>query len=132
MREVDFAALDPVEFTLEKNALAPTRAICPRCRKNLKLRDIEAPVDSSISMRVKGFHCPRCGIQFFGLKDGAKLDRARAIAGTLDNKFLLERRLSFDGDNYTFRVPKELTRTVKKRRIHITPLGPNKFLARVE
>ncbi len=39
----------------------------------------------------------------------------------------MERSLSFDGDNYTFRVPKEFTRKVKKKKIEIIPLGSDQF-----
>jgi len=132
MRDVDFSAMQPVEFILEKGALSPKTAACPRCGRRLKLQELDAAVDSSISMRAKCFHCRTCGIRFFGLRDSSRLQRARSVAHAVEKGFALQRRLSFDGDNYTFRVPKELTRNVKKRRIHITPLGPNKFLATVE
>lgn len=43
------------------------------------------------------------------------------------SEFKLERSLSFDGDNFIFRIPKEFTHDVRKRKVEIMPLGAKQF-----
>ncbi len=60
------------------------------------------------------------------------MDKALIFSRALQRDFKMERSLSFDGDNYTFRIPKEFTQHVNKRKIEITPLGAKEFCAVVE
>ncbi len=62
-----------------------------------------------------------------GLDEAKKLDRALAIERLL-SKQGFRRRLSHDGDNYLFRLPKELTQGKKHTEVTVTPLESNEAL----
>ena len=51
------------------------------------------------------------------------------MSDKLENNFKMTRKLSYDGDNYTFRIPKEFTHDVTKKKIEIIPLGSREFRA---
>jgi hypothetical protein len=132
LEDVNLDALEVEHFHVRKGAFNPAVVHCEQCGRRLPLRDLDVNVGGGISVRLHGFKCPKCGTEYLGLQEAAKLDRAKLIHHSTSKGFRLSRRISFDGDNYTLRIPKELTKNVKKRRIEITPLGANEFLARME
>ena len=63
------------------------------------------------------------------LEEAEKLDKALMINRMLKNEFKMERKLSFDGDNYLFRIPKEFTGKISKRKVEILPMSSKGFCA---
>ena len=98
-----------------------------------KISKMDCPSEENIvRMKLEGFECPKCNKRYLGLEEARKLDKAMMFNRALNMDFKMERKLSFDGDNYTFRVPKEFTHDIHKRKIEITPLGAKGFCANVE
>ena len=64
-----------------------------------------------------------------GLDEAKKLDKALVLNRIVSkSSFGFKRKLSFDGDNYTFRLPTELTQNLKNKEIMITPLESREIL----
>ena len=93
---------------------------------------MEIQIDEYIYIKLKGFECKKCGKNYLGLEQSKKLDNAMMISRTVKKDFKITRKLSFDGDNYIFRIPKEFTQGVNKRKVEIIPLGSKEFCAVVE
>ena len=84
---------------------------------------VEMPVAADVSVSLRVFRCEKCGSEMLGLDEAKKLDRALAIKRLLSQRsFTLTRRLSNDGDNYIFRLPKELTHGKQHGQVRILPL----------
>ncbi|MEK6963677.1 MAG: hypothetical protein AABX70_04575 [Nanoarchaeota archaeon] len=132
MKEINFDKLKKVTFKLEKEALDPKELHCPKCHINMKLTEMEIPIDEHIYMRLQGFECPTCHKKSLGLEEAKKLDKALLFSRAMNKDYKIERNLSFDGDNYLFRIPKEFTQSVSKRKIEIVPLSAKEFCATVE
>ena len=129
---IDLGKLEKADFKIEKDAYNPKAVICPSCGKSIDKSNIEIEVGNQIYMRISGFYCPVCKKNYLGIEETAKLDKALKISRSFSKGFAMERSLSFDGDNYTFRVPKEFTRKVKRKKIEIIPLGNDQFCGTIE
>lgn len=103
---------------------------CLKCGKNINKSQIE--VGEQIYMRITGFSSHSCKQNVLGIQEAAKLDKALIISRAFSKGFVMERSLSFDGDNYTFRIPKVFTGHVKKGKVEITPICIDRFCATIE
>ena len=66
-----------------------------------------------------------------GLDEAKKLDRALVMNRIMSEKsFGFKRKLSYDGDNFIFRLPNELTKGRKHKEIEIIPLESREALIR--
>lgn len=128
-KSLNLDKLEEVKFKIEKEAFEPKALTCSRCSLNTKKKEIELNLGGDVSIRLSGFECPKCKKRYLGLKEAQKLDKALVVSRILRNDFKLERSLSFDGDNFTFRIPKEFTRDVHKSKVDIIPLGAKQFCA---
>ena len=117
---------------IDKKAFKPESLICSKCKIKMKKTEIEVNLEGNISVKAFGFECSKCKKRYLGLEESKKLDKAMIISRMLRNEFKMERSLSFHGDNFTFRVPKEFTHDVKKRKVEGMPLGANQFCALIE
>ena len=132
MRKAKFEELEDVEFKVEKEAFRPKTLTCSKCNIQMKKSEIEINLEGDISIKVLGFECPKCKKRYLGLEEARKMDKALIVSRIMRNEFKMERSLSFDGDNFTFRVPKEFTYDVKKRKVEVIPLGAKQFCATIE
>ena len=98
----------------------------------MKRAEIEINLDSGFNIKLSGFECSKCKKRELGLEEAKKLDKALIVSRIMKNDFRMERSLSFDGDNFTFRIPKEFTHDVHKKKVEIMPLGANQFCASIE
>lgn len=131
-QHLDLEKLEPVQFEIAPEALAPKVLHCGVCNAKMEPTALEVPFDDFLYLRVEGFECAKCKKSYVGLAEAQKFDRAMMLRRAFQRDFTMERSLSFDGDNYTFRIPKEFTRKVQKRKIEIIPLGAKEFCATVE
>ncbi len=134
MREkpIDLDALERVDVKIPVQAFKPEIIHCSICNKEMKKSQLEIEIDTQLYLRLEGFECPQCHKRYLGLEEAKKLDKAFVFKRAMGKDFKMERSLSFDGDNYTFRIPKEFTQQIHKRKIEITPLGAAEFCATVE
>lgn len=130
--KIDFDALEEVQVTLEKDAFQPSVLHCSVCKIKMEKTELEVQVDQQLYLRLNGFECSQCHKKYVGLDEAKKMDKALIFNRAFQRDFKMERSLSFDGDNYTFRIPKEFTQHVSKRKIEIIPLGAKEFCAMVE
>ena len=124
--------LEDVKFKIDKTAFEPEALTCSKCKIKMKKTEIEVSLDGNIAVKALGFECPKCKKRYLGLGESKKLDKAMIISRMMRNEFKMERSLSFDGDNFTFRVPKEFTHNVHRKKVEITPLGAKQFCAKIE
>lgn len=130
-KKINLDGLENVKFKIEKGAFNPRTLTCSECNIKMKRTGIEINL-GDVNIKLLGFECPECKKRYLGLEEAKKLDKAMIISQIMKNDFKLERSLSFDGDNFTFRIPKEFTHDVKKRKIEILPLGAKQFCASIQ
>ncbi|PIN67922.1 hypothetical protein COV94_06455 [Candidatus Woesearchaeota archaeon CG11_big_fil_rev_8_21_14_0_20_57_5] len=128
----DWENLEEVSFEIEKEAFSPKSMTCSDCKRKMSRSAMEVQIDSNIFVKVNGFECAKCHKKYIGLEESKKMDRAMVLNRIINDSISMKRKLSFDGDNYTFRVPKELTQNVEKKKIEIIPIGPNRFCATMQ
>ncbi|MBI2652466.1 hypothetical protein HYX00_03280 [Candidatus Woesearchaeota archaeon] len=127
----DLERLEDAKVTFGEHAFAPTEMYCDKCGSQMKRADIEMPVSDYVKVKLKVFICSKCREEMLGLNEAKKLDRALVINRLLSQDYPVsfKRRLSFDGDNYIFRLPSELTKG-KHTEVKIIPLESNEALIR--
>lgn len=123
--------LEEVKFEIGKKAFEPKVMHCSEDGRKMEPAKLEINLQMGISLKLNGFRCSKCGEQYLSLKEATKLDRAMIINRIMKQDFKMERKLSFDGDNYTFRVPKEFTKDIHKKKIEIIPLGAKQFCGQI-
>ncbi|MBI2141805.1 hypothetical protein HYU16_05290 [Candidatus Woesearchaeota archaeon] len=130
--EIDFDGLEDAQFQIEEGAFQPKTLTCTRCGSKAKKSQIEVVVGNDVSVRANGFECEKCGKRYLGLEEAKKLDRAMIVSRVLRNDFKMERAISYDGDNWTMRIPKEFAHGVHKKKAEIMPLGARQFCVSIE
>lgn len=130
-KESDIENLEDIQITFGKHAFAPKVIYCGKCDIKMKKTSAEFLVSEDVKIRLNVFKCPKCKEDMLGLDESKKLDRALIISRLLskDYSFGFRRRLSYDGDNYIFRLPSELTKG-KHTEVKILPLESNEALIR--
>ena len=96
------------------------------------MTEIKIP-NSSIYVRLGVFRCSKCNREYLDFEESKKLDKALQISRMMDNSsYKIKRSLSFDGDNYLFRIPVEMTRnTGKKKNVDMIPLSSKEFIIQI-
>jgi hypothetical protein len=130
--KVELESLEKVSVKFDKSAFRPSKVTCTTCKKGMKKSEIIINLDQNMTITLQGFECDTCKRKYLSLEEATKLDKAFVLIRMIENDFKMTRALSFDGDNFTFRIPKEFTHDVQKRKIEIVPLGAKKFCATVE
>ena len=120
-----------MQLKIEKQAFEPSSLTCSKCQIEMKKTEMDINLEGGIFIKLSGFECSKCKKRYLGLGESRKLDKAMILSRIEKGGFKMERSLSFDGDNYTFRVPKDLTHNVHKKKIEIMPLGAGDFIASV-
>src|SRR3989338_7259987 len=121
--------LETIKVTFGKDAFAPKSMYCSKDNTKMKKVFIDMPVSEFVRVKLNVFKCPKCREEGIGLDEAKKLDRALIINRLLSKKAIkFKRKLSFDGDNYTFRLPKELTQKLRRKEIEIIPIESNEAL----
>ena len=128
--KLDLDKLEKADFEIDKKAFTPEVLTC--CNGKMKRAEIEVKLQNSVFIKIKGFECSKCRKRSLGLEEATKLDRALIVSRMMNRDFKMRRSLSFDGDNYTFRIPKEFTHDLHKKKIEIVPLGAREFCAMVK
>ena len=122
-------SLEQVKVTFGKNAFAPKVMYCSKDNIRMKRVSVDMPVSEFIKVKLNIFRCPKCKEEGMGLDEAKKLDKALILNRLIEKKaFKFKRKLSFDGDNYTFRLPSELTQNLKHKEVEITPIESNEAL----
>ncbi len=121
------ASKQDIKVTFGKQAFEPKAMYCIKCDKRMQKNKLEIDVGSGIKVDINGFKCLECGKESFGLAEARKLDRALITKKILAKDFIFKRKLSFDGNNYIFRLPQELTQG-KHKEVKILPIESNEAL----
>jgi len=135
MKDLDIENLEEAEFTFDKDAFkSPREMHCDSCNKIIRktMTEIKIP-NSSIYVRLGVFRCSKCNREYLDFEESKKLDKALQISRMMDNSsYKIKRSLSFDGDNYLFRIPVEMTRnTGKKKNVDMIPLSSKEFIIQI-
>lgn len=129
-KELDLEKLEDVKVTFGKDAFAPKVMYCDECNIRMKKVSVEMSISLDIKVRLDAFKCPKCKEESVGLDEAKKLGKALVMSRLLSNKysFSFKRKLSFDGDNYIFRLPSELTKGERLKEVKVVPLESKEAL----
>lgn len=128
-KELDLEKMEDVKFTFGKRAFASKVMYCDKCDIKMKKVNVEMSISEYVKVKLNVFRCPKCKEEMMDLDEAKKLDRALVVNRLLSQNypFSFKRRLSFDGNNYIFRLPSELTQG-KHTEVKIIPLESNEAL----
>ena len=133
--ELDFEKLETVRFTFGKNAFRAEKMYCDICKKRMRLEQkVTALPDSFLSVRLNVFRCGKCGAEYLNFEEAKKLGQALALSRAMRQEgYKIRKSLSFDGDNYIFRIPADITRTLGKHaHADMIPLSSRDLLIHLE
>ncbi len=130
--DIEFDKMEDAKFEIEKEAFRPKSVTCSNCNSKIKKNEIEISIGDSVSVRAFGFECGKCKKRYLGLEESRKLDKGLILSRLLRENFKIERSISFDGDNWTMRIPKEFSQNVQKKKAEIIPLGGKQFCVSIE
>ena len=131
-KKLKLEELEDVKFEIDKGAFEPKTLTCSKCGIKMKNAEMEINLESRVFIRVSGFECRKCNKKYLGLEESRKLDKAMIVNRVMKNDFKMERSISFDGDNWTMRIPREFTHDVEKRKVELIPLGAKQFCVTIE
>ena len=135
MKNLNIEGLEEAEFTFDKDAFKTKEFHCDACNKKMSLVDIEMDLPNSpIKIKLKVFRCGKCGKEYLNFEEADKLGKALQISKFIgDSSYKIRRSLSFDGDNYIFRIPVDMTRNLgKKPYVDMIPLSSKDFILHLE
>ena len=114
--EVDIEKLKDAKFTFDKEAFRAKSMHCDNCNEEMKLSKVEMKLpDSFLRVMLNVFRCAKCKKEYLNFEEARKLDRALLISRMMSyDGFKIRKSLSFDGDNYIFRIPVYVTRSLGK------------------
>lgn len=130
-KELDIEKLEDAKVTFDKEAFRAKLMRCDTCSRVMKQIKIEMGMpDSFLSVRLNVFRCTKCKKEYLNFEEARKLDRALLVSRlmTYDN-YKIRKSLSFDGDNYIFRIPVDVTRNLGKNpHADMIPLSSKELL----
>ena len=131
MKDIDFEKLEKAEFDFDKNAFKAKIVHCDNCNK--KMNKIATEMDlpnSSLSIKLNVFKCSKCNKEYIDFGEAKKLDKALVLLRLMNyDSYKIKRSLSFDGDNYIFRIPAEMSKNLgKKPFAEMTPISSQDLL----
>ncbi len=134
-QELDIERLEDAKFTFGKDAFKSKSLHCDSCNNimNQEMIEIEIP-NSSLSIKLNAFRCTRCKKEYLNFEEAKKLDRALILSRLMHNdSYKIKKPLSFDGDNYIFRIPVTMARKLgKKPSVEMTPLSSRDLLIHLD
>lgn len=130
-KELDIEKLEDAKVTFDKEAFRAKLMHCDTCSRVMKQIKIEMGMpDSFLSVRLNVFRCTKCKKEYLNFEEARKLDRALLVSRLMryDN-YKIRKSLSFDGDNYIFRIPVDVTRNLGKNpHADMIPLSSKELL----
>ena len=128
----DLEKLDDVKVTCRKDAFKPKVMHCSRDNSKMERVLKDMPISENIKVTLNVFKCKKCNEEKLGFDEAKKLDKALMLNRIIEMRgsFSLKRKLSFDGDNYVFRIPNSLTQGRKHKEVEIYPLDDKEALIR--
>ncbi|MBI2574603.1 hypothetical protein HYV82_01840 [Candidatus Woesearchaeota archaeon] len=130
-QKADIDEMENARVTFDKGAFKAKSMRCDNCSRQMKKAKIELDVlDDALRVRLDAFRCAKCGKEYLDFGEARKLDRALLISRLLrEDSYRLRKALSFDGDNYIFRIPVDIARSLgKSPYADITPLSSKDLL----
>lgn len=128
----DLEKLEDVKVTFGKDAFKPKVMHCSRDNSKMERVLKDMPISENIKVTLNVFKCKKCNEEKLGFDEAKKLDKALMLNRIIEMRgsFSLKRKLSFDGDNYVFRIPNSLTQGRKHKEVEIYPLDDKEALIR--
>lgn len=126
-----FEELEDVEFTFDTDAFKAPALHCDGCGREMRKKQIEMALeDKFLKVSLNVFRCAHCNTEYLNFEEARKLDKALVLSRLMNNRgFTIKKSLSFDGDNYIFRVPVDIARNLGKDAcVEISPLSSRDML----
>lgn len=131
MENLDIEGLEEVHFIFDKDAFRAKEMHCDTCQKMMDLANMDIAIPNTpIIVRLKAFKCDKCKKEYLNFEEADKLGKALQISKLMGSQaYKITRSLSFDGDNYIFRIPVEMARNLgKKPHVDMIPLSSQDFI----
>lgn len=134
-QELDIENLEDAKFTFGKEAFKAKSLYCDECnsKMNQEVMEIEIP-NSSLSIKLNAFRCIKCKKEYLNFEEAKKLDRVFILSRLMNaESYKIRKSLSFDGDNYIFRIPVTMARKLgKKPYADMVPLSSKDLLIHLD
>ncbi len=130
-KELDIEKLEDAKFTFSKKAFKSKELYCDECNNRMNQGIIELEIhNSTLRIKLNAFKCIKCNKEYLNLKEAKKLDRALILSRLMmGDSYKIRKSLSFDGDNYIFRIPVTMARKLgKKPSVEMIPLSSRDLL----
>ena len=134
-KELDIEKLKDAKFTFGKEAFRAKSLHCDTCNSKMKQINTEMNLpDSFLSVRLKIFRCYKCNKEYLNFEEARKLDKALLLSRLMKYEgYKIRKSLSFDGDNYVFRIPVDITRNLGKHpHADMIPLSSKELLIHID
>jgi len=135
IENMDIEGLEEAHFTFGKDAFKAKEFHCDICKEKMDLVNTEMDIPNSpIKVKLNVFKCNKCKKEYLNFEEADKLGKALQVSKFMENSsYKIRRSLSFDGDNYIFRVPIEIARNLgKKPYVEMVPLSSKDFIIHLE
>lgn len=132
--ELNFEKLEDANFTFGKEAFRAKSLYCDRCSKKMNIVKIEMDFpDSSMSLKIDVFKCDSCKKEYLNFEEAKKLDKALIISRLMsEDRYRIKKSLSFDGNNYIFRIPVDIARNLGKNpNVEMVPISSKDILIHI-
>ncbi len=133
--ELDLEKLKSVRFTFHKDAFRARKMYCDGCNRKMRLEETMMTLpDGFVSVRLKVFKCGKCRKEYLNFEEAKKLGHALALSKAMRQEgYKIRKSLSFDGDNYVFRIPVDITRNLGKNpHADLVPLSSKELLIHID
>ncbi len=121
---------EEIQLEVDENAFEGPFTCCDtKTEKTTKKRKYKG-----LEYTYEVWECPNCGEEYLDPEQASRLEKFWIIEMLLEDKEItIERSLNYDGKNYFFRFPKDLTQNWNKEgKVKIKVLEPDKFLVEIE
>ncbi len=134
-QELNLEKLKDAKFTFDKEAFKARTLHCDDCNVKMKQVNIEMSLpENFLTVRLSVFRCRQCKKEYLNFEEAHKLDRALLLSRLMRyDSFKIRKSLSFDGDNYIFRIPVDIARNLgKKPYAEMIPLSSRDLLIHLD
>lgn len=130
MEDLNLEALERVPVRFARDAFSAKSARCDCGGKTRRVKKVVSLAQEAVSVTLTVLRCARCDKEYLNFDEARKLDKVLILSRALQgNDFKIRKSLSFDGDNYVFRIPAGVTRGLgKKPYAEMIPLSSRELL----
>lgn len=132
--ELNIEKLEGAKFKFSKEAFRAKSSYCSECKKKMNIVKIEMDFpNSSMYLKIDVFRCDICKKEYLNFEEAKKLDKALIISRLMnEDSYRIKKSLSFDGNNYIFRIPAGIAKNLGKNpNVEMVPISSKDLLIHI-